>query len=77
MTKLKQIRLNKNLTQVEFAELLNISQATLSRMEQNIQDITPEVARNAEIVADGKISRLELLYPQEYQSKRKQNTVSK
>ena len=56
-------RKDKKLTQSELATLLNISVASISRIESGKQKVLPALALLSEEKTRGKIKRLDLLYP--------------
>ena len=54
------------MSQVTLSKLLNISQASLSRIEDGLQKINPDAAWRMEILSAGTIDRMSLLYPDEH-----------
>ena len=61
---LKKYRAGKNFTLEEMAKILEVSIASVSRIERGIQGVTPELAAHIEKITNGQITRMELLYPE-------------
>jgi len=57
----KEYRQKHDFTQVDLAEILTISHASVSRIEAGKQEVTPELAERSEQLLG--IPRLQLLYP--------------
>jgi len=57
----KEYRQKHDFTQIDLAEILTISHASVSRIEAGKQEVTPELAERSEQLLG--IPRLRLLYP--------------
>ena len=72
----REYRQKHDLTQIQLADILTISHASVSRIEAGKQEITLEIAERAEQHLG--IPRLQLLYPNSYPNpKPEPNTIKK
>jgi len=65
---IKQIRNSLKLTQAEFANILGMTQANLSRLETGYHKPTPEVAIKIENLSEGAVHR-SMLRPDIFESR--------
>lgn len=66
-TPLRKVRLEQKLTISEVASAINFDAGNLSRLERGIQAASLEIAEKLANFYRGKITELEILYPQRYQ----------
>jgi len=66
MHPLKRYRKIAGISQKAVAKALGLSVASVSRIENWTQGVSPELAKKIEAWSRGRVSRLEILWPEEY-----------
>lgn len=68
-TPLKNLRKKSNLTLRQVADAIELDPSNLSRIERGQQPATPSMAEKISKYFDGRVTEMQILYPERYQTK--------